>query len=63
MAFIHVIPRITPAPAGSSLWLQEMARHLRDHPRACGEQAIIFLMFRPPKGSPPRLRGAVTVRI
>ena len=51
--------RITPAHAGNSNAPRLHTHHIRDHPRACGEQppASIPLLFVP--GSPPRMRGTV----
>ena len=48
--------RITPAPAGNTLWLPESAFHLRDHPRACGKHDALDSPNNAVVGSPPRLR-------
>ena len=49
--------RITPACAGNSAWPLEGWRHIRDHPRVCGEQGAIDGLFSVRQGSPPRVRG------
>ena len=50
-------PRITPAYAGKSP--SYFLRHLRsrDHPRVCGEKALIVRICMATGGSPPRMRG------
>ena len=60
----HVLPRyvlrwITPACAGKSGRPVDLSGALRDHPRACGEEAKIFRAECGPTGSPPRVRGRV----
>ena len=49
--------RITPACAGKSLKLLLSAFRLQDHPRVCGEKAIVKSPSDKLKGSPPRVRG------
>ena len=54
--------RITPAPAGNTVFPRSSRWLVKDHPRACGEHCLRapleFLMT----GSPPRLRGTRTGR-
>ena len=50
---------ITPACAGKSGRPVDLSGALRDHPRACGEEAKIFRAECGPTGSPPRVRGRV----
>ena len=52
---------IIPARAGSSLAPRNLPCQARDHPRACGEQALRPMMLPPGSGSSPRVRGAVEV--
>ena len=53
--------RITPACAGKSICSILDGISIKDHPRVCGEEAIIFSRSATVKGSPPRVRGRVTV--
>ena len=57
-----VIIRITPAPAGKTK--DEQIKNFRsmDHPRTCGENALMMRAGCSTKGSPPHLRGKL-VRI
>ena len=48
---------ITPAHAGKTSCFPRTPRPDRDHPRACGENAICLPGTKPPVGSPPRMRG------
>ena len=48
---------ITPARAGKSRPCRSIRRYIRDHPRACGEQAFPNLLVWIFAGSPPRVRG------
>ena len=52
-----VIIRITPAPAGKTK--DEQIKNFRsmDHPRTCGENALMMRAGCSTKGSPPHLRG------
>ena len=53
--------RITPAYAGKS-FLHPRRRHTqKDHPRLCGEKAVIILYAYLRMGSPPPMRGKVQV--
>ena len=62
--YLHTIKferRITPAYAGkriSSCWLISRSK---DHPRVCGEKEDEILAAGVKAGSPPRMRGKVTV--
>ena len=51
--------RIIPARAGSSSDSITRCLHVRDHPRACGEQVMTRVAGCVPLGSSPRVRGAV----
>ena len=54
--------RITPAHAGKTICNLRLCKITKDHPRACGENAIYNLeMFYSP-GSPPRMRGKLKKR-
>ena len=48
---------ITPAHAGKRFLQAAHAPGVRDHPRACGEKAMIDWKLALPEGSPPRMRG------
>ena len=52
---------ITPAHAGKSHPLRSLLRLLRDHPRACGEKEFQVRSDVEQKGSPPRMRGKVSI--
>ena len=54
---LRLISGITPAHAGKTLLCSSRADTLRDHPRACGENASRPLPERTVSGSPPRMRG------
>ena len=49
--------RITPAGAGKTLSGAEKCRQLRDHPRRCGENLIVYIGYYTLIGSPPQVRG------
>ena len=49
--------RITPALAGTTLFLGLLNLLLEDHPRACGDYQISNEHTSGKSGSPPRLRG------
>ena len=51
---------IIPARAGSSAPILGNAASSRDHPRACGEQSRHSCRRPAPRGSSPRVRGAVS---
>ena len=54
--------RITPAYAGSRI--RSCVSHMDswDHPRVCGEQAASVELDTGSMGSPPRMRGAVSLQ-
>ena len=53
--------RITPAHAGKTrLWAVKV-RSLTDHPRACGENCFINFIVLNRIGSPPRMRGKLSL--
>ena len=54
--------RITPAYAGKSRLRPKVERDHGDHPRLCGEKRIAFTITSVMKGSPPPMRGKVTVQ-
>ena len=49
--------RITPAHAGKSPRALRRPGGRRDHPRTCGEKALLFLGLPLMLGSPPHMRG------
>ncbi len=51
--------RITPACAGKSICSALYHSFDWDHPRMCGEKALIHGITFPPLGSPPHVRGKV----
>ena len=52
---------ITPARAGNSRFRIPARCPLQDHPRACGEQSVKPTPTPSAMGSPPRVRGTVTM--
>ena len=52
-----VLPRITPAGAGKTVFQQTIRIIFRDHPRRCGENPILARCFARRSGSPPQVRG------
>ena len=52
---------ITPARAGKRPRLLAMLRNSQDHPRACGEKSLFPRTEPTREGSPPRVRGKVTI--
>ena len=55
------IVRITPAYAGKRRRSQNKGGHEWDHPRLCGEKQAGTVFFSFQLGSPPPMRGKVTV--
>ena len=54
----HIVySRITPAYAGKSLDLKWKAKKQQDHPRLCGEKAVLPSKAPQMAGSPPPMRG------
>ena len=53
---VHEI-RFIPAPAGNRAIGADRFRRAAVHPRACGEQAYVYVPERTADGSSPRLRG------
>ena len=49
--------RITPACAGKRSFLEKIFSTIRDHPRVCGEKAVLYAREMGLIGSPPRVRG------
>ena len=58
---IDAPPRITPAHAGKSPSAGSFFAHGKDHPRPCGEKAIVSPPIHTYIGSPPPMRGKDTV--
>ena len=52
---------ITPACAGKRRLSAIHAVNILDHPRVCGEKVFPFLSVAVYQGSPPRVRGKVTL--
>ena len=55
--YSHPKKRITPADAGKTALPNVFFHSGWDHPRGCGENAILMLHLRSRLGSPPRMRG------
>ena len=53
--------RITPAYAGKRNLLMTYSRQIKDHPRLCGEKHILMSYLCGIPGSPPPMRGKVTL--
>ena len=53
--------RITPAHAGKTKKKDIPFLHVADHPRACGENQFFISLTGFKCGSPPRMRGKLTV--
>ena len=51
---------IIPAYAGNTTNAFRHIRDHRDHPRVCGEHALLHAMRNPVRGSSPRMRGTPT---
>ena len=51
------LPGIIPARAGKTFVQRAMASHMRDHPRACGENMAAAAGKTAAAGSSPRVRG------
>ena len=60
-AFNTAQQRITPAYAGKSHFVTSFHLSKRDHPRMCGEKRHGGPLARPVLGSPPHVRGKVTL--
>ena len=56
-------PRITPACAGKTARMADLAARTADHPRVCGENAETLLSCLTSYGSPPRVRGKLLILI
>ena len=54
---------ITPAYAGKSVSNGVQWDRYSDHPRLCGEKAIVSRNSEPGTGSPPPMRGKVCVKL
>ena len=49
--------RITPADAGKTCLSLKLSKSEWDHPRGCGENTPLCVVYRNERGSPPRMRG------
>ena len=58
---IMLFAGITPAYAGKRKQLPLMNYGRQDHPRVCGEKQRTLAVQDEPQGSPPRMRGKVTL--
>ena len=56
-----IMDRITPAYAGKRLFQLHGVYLCRDHPRVCGEKQILTYARIGSAGSPPRMRGKVSL--
>ena len=56
-----MIMRITPACAGKREFCRCRPGWRWDHPRMCGEKAVLFYADHPVEGSPPHVRGKAMV--
>ena len=54
--------RITPAYAGKSVQRSKYFNSIRDHPRLCGEKSRIVIFYSSVIGSPPPMRGKVSIK-
>ena len=55
--------RITPADAGKTDIQRAAGSIIRDHPRGCGENAYFRSDEDAERGSPPRMRGKLTIHV
>ena len=55
--------RITPAGAGKTIYPFTTCINFRDHPRGCGENRQRKTFRSCPAGSPPRMRGKLTIHV
>ena len=53
----HGFIGITPAGAGKTMCALMSVFSPQDHPRRCGENAVLGVCLSPPVGSPPQVRG------
>ena len=58
---LEALDGITPAYAGKRQATPQSIAQPRDHPRVCGEKAMMLHMREKVSGSPPRMRGKVFV--
>ena len=58
---VHRATRITPAGAGKTRGCNRQFRRGGDHPRRCGENDVRECRTKLNMGSPPRMRGKLTV--
>ena len=60
---VYARTRITPAGAGKTAEVVDLAHYLEDHPRRCGENSPRMPMPETAWGSPPQVRGKLTEKI
>ena len=53
--------RITPACAGKTVAYGKNQGSFKDHPRVCGENVEFYENLKPDEGSPPRVRGKLSI--
>ena len=54
---------ITPADAGKTAVAVDYNSTIGDHPRGCGENKVLQKLMAYIRGSPPRMRGKLIVRL
>ena len=57
------LTRITPAGAGKRIFPYHLQQIYQDHPRRCGEKSIGSIKSQSVLGSPPQVRGKVSMMI
>ena len=60
--FGPAVDGITPAHAGKSKSKAAVSLAIEDHPRTCGEKTYGGNNYEMPQGSPPHMRGKVTLK-
>ena len=58
----HAYVGITPAYAGKSNSVAAVSNREQDHPRLCGEKCLLWRTTSGKRGSPPPMRGKVTLK-
>ena len=61
--YVSLLRRITPACAGKTARPFVLLPRGEDHPRVCGENALVPCAVSSDRGSPPRVRGKLGIRI
>ena len=52
--------RITPAYAGRTMQIKRSTHLAEDHPRVCGKNLLVVIVYPFLQGSPPRMREKLT---